>query len=169
MRRWISKASVGVTAVVLGLAAWAGTGLAQTALVTGGRNSNFGRRSLSRNFMPDPLTVAVVSGGQLDASALNLGTDCRGFVTREPDFILDYNPAGSFLRLYFVGNGDTTLLVHDPRGRWHCNDDSYGGIHPTVDLQGPAAGRYDVWVGSYRAGENVRGTLHVTEMRTRHP
>jgi hypothetical protein len=99
---------------------------------------------------------------------MGLGPNCRGFVTREPDFILDYSAPNSFLRLYFVGDGDTTLVVHDGQA-WHCNDDSYESHNPTVDINRPRAGRYDVWVGSYQPGENVRGTLYVTEMRTRHP
>lgn len=156
-------------ALALALGPWSGPAIAQAGLQTGGSSSNFGRTALRGSFMPDPFTRSVRSGGSLDASAMGLGAECRGLVTREPDFILDYSEASRFLRMFFVGNGDTTLLVHDPAGNWHCNDDSHGGENPTVDLRRPAAGQYDIWVGSYRAGANVRGTLHITEMRTRHP
>lgn len=142
--------------------------IAQARLQTGGSTSHFGRRALTGGFMPDPITVPMLSGGSLDVSAMSLGSECRGFVSREPDFIVDYRAPSRFLRLYFVGRGDTTLVVHDGQN-WHCNDDSYESHHPTVDIHQPRAGQYDVWVGSYRPDENVRGTLHLTEMRTRRP
>jgi hypothetical protein len=153
-----------LTALVL-----ASTAFAQTRLLTGGQESNFGRRALRGGFMPDPFTAPITSGGNIDAAPMSLGPNCRGFVTREPDFILSYDAPASFLRMYFVGAGDTTLVISDGAGNWHCNDDSYGGLNPTVDINRPSRGQYDIWVGSYRANETVRGTLHITEMRTQHP
>ncbi len=155
--------------VVLGALMIAGTVIAQAGLAIGGSASNFGRRQLNGGFMPDPVTVAITSGGSIDASTAGLAPGCRGFVTRPPDFILDYNNAASFLRFYAVGNGDTTLVINDGAGRWHCNDDSWGGTNPTVDIQNPPSGQYDIWVGSYRANENIRTTLNVTELRSNHP
>lgn len=167
--KWLTITLTFATALALTLGAWGGTVIAQTRLAIGGSESNFGRGALRGGFMPDPFTKSITSGGSLDATSMSLAPSCRGFVTREPDYILDYNAPASFLRLYFVGSGDTTLVINDAAGRWHCNDDSFGGRNPTVDINRPSGGQYDIWVGSYRAGENVRGTLHVTEMRTRHP
>ncbi len=169
MRKWMTRASVLAAAVALTLGAWGGTVIAQSALQIGGSASNFGRGGLRGGFMPDPFTVNIVSGGSMDASTMGLGPSCRGFVTRQPDYILDYSSPASFLRIYFAGAGDTTLVINDAQGRWHCNDDSYGGLNPTVDINRPGGGQYDIWVGSYRAGENIRGTLHITELRTQHP
>ncbi len=165
---WVSK--VGVVAAVLALGV-AGGVVAQTRLQTAGSTSNFGRHGLAGGFMPDPYTVSITSGGNLDSSTMSLDPGCRGFVTRQPDYILDYTTPSSFLRIYYAaaGNGDTTLVINDGAGQWHCNDDSFGGLNPTVDISRPPAGQYDIWVGSYRANENIQGTLHVTELRTRHP
>lgn len=138
-------------------------------LLIGGTQSNFGRRELRGGFMPDPFTAPVTSGGNIDVAPMSLAPGCRGFVTRQPDFILQYDAPASFLRIYFAGAGDTTLVINDGSNRWHCNDDSYGGVNPTVDINRPARGQYDIWVGSYRSGEAIRGTLHITEMRTQHP
>jgi hypothetical protein len=154
---------------VAALVAAGTTAVAQTRLAIGGSASNFGRHVLSGGFLPDPYTVSITSGGSIDSSSLGLGAGCRGFVTRQPDYILDYRNAASFLRFYVTGSGDTTLVINDARGRWHCNDDSHGGLNPTVDINRPPSGQYDIWVGSYRANENIRTTLHVTEMRSRHP
>jgi hypothetical protein len=159
------------TAAAIALAALTagGTVVAQVALATGGSASNFGRGSLRGGFLPDPTTVSITSGGSIDASSAGLPASCRGFVTRQPDYILNYNNPASFLRLYAVGSGDTTLVINDGAGNWHCNDDSFGGTNPTVDINNPPAGQYDVWVGSYRAGENIRTTLNITELRSNHP
>ncbi len=163
---WVKK--VGLIAAIAALGV-AGTVVAQSALQIGGNTSNFGRHGLAGGFMPDPYTVGITSGGGLDASSMGLGSGCGGFVTRQPDYILDYSDPASFLRFYNTASGDTTLVINDGAGNWHCNDDSHGGLNPTVDINHPPAGQYDIWVGSYRAGENIRGQLHVTEMRSRHP
>lgn len=159
-------AGVLATSAVLLLA---GSVVAQTRLAIGGSSSNFGRHALRGGFVPDPYTVRITSGGSLDASSLGLGSGCRGYVTRQPDYILDYADAASFLRFYATASGDTTLVINDAAGDWHCNDDSHEGLNPTVDIRNPPSGQYDIWVGSYRAGENIRSTLHITELRSRHP
>jgi hypothetical protein len=159
---------VGVVAAMLALGV-AGSVVAQSQLQIGGSTSNFGRHGLRGGFMPDPYTVSITSGGNLDASTMGLGSGCRGFVTRQPDYILFYTHPSSFLLIYYAGSGDTTLVINDGSGHWQCNDDSFGGLNPTVDIAHPPAGQYDIWVGSYRANENIRGSLHVTELRTQHP
>jgi len=73
------------------------------------------------------------------------------------------------LRFYVTGNGDTGLVVNDPAGEWHCNDDSYGGVNPTITIGGALKGQYDVWVTSYSSDDRLSGTLHVTELESRHP
>lgn|SRR5690606_18774196 len=169
IRRWVSWFGIMCASVVLTLGAWGGSVAAQQGLRIGGSSSNFGRHALRGNFMPDPFTLSMVSGGSINAATLGLGSGCAGYVTREPDFILNYDSPASFLRIYFQGSGDTTLVINDAAGNWHCNDDSHGGLNPTVDINSPAGGHYDIWVGSWSANENVRGTLHVTELRSRHP
>lgn len=143
-----------------------GHGVAAQAagLQIGGQESNFGAQTLRPGFLPDPVNVNVVSGGNLDARTLNLGPGCMGFVTRRPDYIVRMTGNSRSLRMYVTAPGDTTLLVNTGRGQWVCNDDSYGGTNPTVNLPNAGAGQYDVWVGSYQAGANIRGQLHITEL-----
>ncbi len=149
--------------VVLG---FHGDSVAQGSLRIGGSSANFGTHALRGGFVPDPKNIAnVVSGGSLDVSGMGLGAGCTGFATANPDVIINYsNPAG-FLRFYFQGQGDTALAINTANGQWLCNDDT-AGLNPQVDIASPAAGQYDIWVTSYRAGENIRGTLHVTELRS---
>lgn len=156
-------------AIALAVVTVTGTVVAQSGLAIGGRASNFGRHTLAGGFMPDPYTVNITSGGSLDVSGMSLSPGCRGFVTRQPDYIVDYTNAANFVRFYATSQGDTTLVINDAAGRWHCNDDSHGGLNPTVDIRNPPSGQYDIWVGSYRASENLRSTLHVTELQSQHP
>jgi hypothetical protein len=150
--------------------------VAQASLQIGGRRANYGTVSLRPGFMPDPRSVSIVAGGSIDARGLNLGAGCVGFVTRQPDYIVRLTGTSANLRFYVqvpgatsAGNTDTTLLVNTASGGWRCNDDSYGGANPTVDVPNAGPGQYDVWVGSYVSGANARGRLFVTELGSNHP
>ena len=136
-------------------------------LAIAGSQANFGVHTIRGGFTPDPRQIPnVISGGNLDVSQMGLGPDCRGFATRQPDLIVNYQNPQSFLRFYVQGQGDTALVINDGQGRWHCNDDT-AGLNPQVDLRSPPAGQYDIWVSSYQAGENIRGTVFVTELPNR--
>ena len=131
---------------------------------------NFGSTDLTAGFTPDPFTVAVVSGGPIDAGYL--GGGCDGWATAAPDYQVTYTSGDqSLLRFYFVPDtsGDATLIINTPDGEWVCGDDSYDGLDPTVDFDGPEGGRYDVWIGSYDDGEQIDGELNVTELDSNHP
>lgn len=157
---------------VMGALAISGYGsqvTAQGGLAIGGQRANFGRRSITPGFVPDPININVVSGGNIDARNLGLGPGCVGFVTRTPDFIFNLTGQSSNLRLYVTGSGDTTLLVNTGSGRWVCNDDSFNGLNPTVTIPNAPGGQYDVWIGSYSATQQVRGQLHITELNSNHP
>ena len=59
------------------------------------------------------------------------------------------------------------MIVNDPSGNWHCNDDfdSAGGTNPGVVFSQPDAGIYDIWVGTYSEGEAFESAnLHITEL-----
>lgn len=168
MKGPLMRAPVAVLGALLASGTSGGLG-AQTQLRTGDRVANFGSRTLAPGFMPDPLNIPVTSGGSLDARAMNLGPGCVGFVTARPDVILRMTGNSASLRVYVTAPGDTTLLVNSGRGRWFCNDDSFGGRNPTVDLPSTGSGQYDIWVGSYAPGANVQGVLHITEVGSNHP
>jgi hypothetical protein len=133
--------------------------------------ANFEEFDLVSGFLPDPWESAAISGGAVDTSYL--GGGCLGWASRAPDFEVTYTASTSSLRFYFVADtvgDDTTLIISDPSGNWVCGDDSYSTRNPTVDFTGTApSGVYDVWIGSYTAGEGVHGTFYVTELDSNHP
>lgn len=143
-----------------------------TGLEIGGHEANFGVHPVAPGFLPDPMDVTVTSGGDLDATTLGLGPGCKGWVTRRPDAIIQLSGVSQHLRFYVTpaaGRPDTTLIISHANGSWRCNDDSWGTLNPTVDINNAPPGQYDVWVGSYHQGDHVQGVLHVSEIRTNHP
>lgn len=128
----------------------------------------YGSTALTSGFVPDPFSVGVTAGGTVDVSYL--GGGCTGYASAAPTFSVNYT-AGAFptLRFYFIGTGDTTMIVNSPGGSYLCTDDSFGTLHPTVDFASPSSGRYDVWVGAFSQGGSVSGSLYVTESTGNHP
>ena len=126
---------------------------------------NYGSYDLEAGFEPDPFTLEVIAGGDIDTGTLNLGDQCIGLATTQPDVRLNWSGSAELLRIFFAAesaNGDTALLVNDPQGNWTCNDDSArGNLNPVVDLANPIEGQYDIWIAS--GGDDVNGTLGVTE------
>jgi len=122
----------------------------------------YGSAELTAGFTPDPHTIEVVSGGQVDASYL--GGECVGHAAEEPDVRLSWSGTSAQLRIFFNGAGaeDASLLVNLPDGSWFCNDD-WAGLDPEVLLSDPPEGQYDIWVGSYQPGEYISGTLSISE------
>lgn len=148
-----------------------GESIAQSTLSIGGNSANYGVHNIRGGFVPDPKEISVVSGGNLNAASMGYGSGCTGWVTSQPDVIVKYtNPDDDLLRFFVRASGDTTLVINDARGRWHCNDDAPGaGTNPMVTVSNPPRGQYDVWIGSYERGTTVRGKLYVTELRSETP
>lgn len=129
---------------------------------------NSGSMALAGGFLPDPFTKGITSGGTINVGYL--GGGCTGYAISNPDFSVNYTAgSASLLRFYFVGNGDTTLIINGPSTSFSCNDDSYGTLNPSLDFANPTSGRYDIWIGSYSSGAFVNGTLNVTEVESNHP
>ena len=118
------------------------------------------------------------AGGDVDASYL--GGGCAGLVSAQPTLYINLtDPLPGLLRFYFLQSNttDPVMIVQDPDGHFHCGDDSYGTVNPTIDLNGPSggfprtsppsAGRYYIWIGSHSIPTS--GTLHVTNSEDYHP
>jgi hypothetical protein len=125
---------------------------------------NYGEVTLSAGFTPDPAMLRLQAGGSIDASDRFDG--CRGFISATPDVRLFWDgSAKSALTLKFsaLSNADTTLIVNDPNGRWHCDDDSGEDSNPLVELS-PIPGRYEIWIGTYSEGETKNAVLSISEL-----
>jgi hypothetical protein len=131
-------------------------------LETGGAAGVHGAREVAPSFAPDPMDIEVAPrpAGPVDARLVQAG--CPGHVDRRPDVVLRVTQPMPLLRTYVTSTVDTTLLIHGPDDTWRCDDDSYGGSNPLVDLTDLTAGQYEVWVGAFNPAHVVSGTLHFT-------
>ena len=83
-----------------------------------------------------------------------------------PDVRLVYE-AGSYpLIVSVASNADTTLVVNGPDGSWYCDDDSGEGVNPSLRFNGPKAGRYEIWIGTYANASLQPAQLHISELRS---
>lgn len=137
-------------------------------LVVGGSSARAGVHSLAATFAPDPFQLAMRVRGALHVADMRIGAGCRGYVSEQPDAILRLSGAAPFLRLFVRSDGDATLVVREPGGRFLCNDDASPGRNrnPMVDVYTPRPGQYDVWIGTHAADQELAATLFVTRGRT---
>lgn len=143
----------------------AGAALAQDD-INPDANPTFGGRTVTAGQMaPDPLIITILSGGPVDASTLNLGTGCAGYINGVPDYQLTWEGVSRALRIFYISEGDTTLVVRTPSGKYSCNDD-FEDLNPLVLLPNPEVGEYDIWVGSYVQNEYLGGYLMFTEQES---
>jgi hypothetical protein len=131
--------------------------------ITPGVSPAYGSISLRGGFTPDPRTVSLRAGGNIEASRIM--SSCRGYVAAAPDVRLNFSPGSLPLILSVVSSTDTTLLVRSPSGRLFCDDDGGQGLNPSLRFERPESGAYDIWVGNY-GGRNANppATLHISEL-----
>ncbi|MFN7056765.1 peptidase S1 [Hyphomonas sp.] len=119
---------------------------------------------LEAGFVPDPYALTLVAGGSEQAESTV--EDCAGWVANAPDVRLVYT-AGEYPLYFFTDSrADTTLLINDPEGNWHCDDDGSYDLNALISFEKPASGQYDIWVGTVGEDEYPRATLYISEAHT---
>ena len=129
-------------------------------------NPAYGAIDLVSGFQPDPHTVGIQAGGELDASAMGV-PGCMGWVARAPDYRVNWTAGSGALPLVFsvAAEADTTLVINDAEGNWVCDDDGgNNGLNPAITFSNPVSGQYDIWVGTYAEGGLQPSTLNVSEL-----
>jgi serine protease Do len=127
----------------------------------------YGEITLQVGFEPDPREVAVDAGGSREAT--QLGPNCAGWIDfSRPDYNLTYTPGTQQYPLYIAATSqaDTTIVINDPQGNWHCNDD-LEGLNPGVVFQRPLHGLYNIWVGTLERGPTQPATIRISEVPPR--
>ena len=130
------------------------------------QDPNFGTVDLNPGFPDDPYTVEVISGGSINAGTIS--GDCTGYISDAPDVRLNYGSGSGNLPLILgaISGEDTTLVVNAPDGSWYCDDDGGADLNPMLRFNRPAAGQYDIWIGSYASGQNYDAQLVITELES---
>ena len=129
------------------------------------KEPTYGEVSLKAGFEPDPYSIEIVAGGDIDAAS-TLGGDCAGWVADAPDFRLHYN-AGEFpLLIAALGSDsgmDVTLVISAPDGQWACDDDSFDDGDAGFVFSDPQSGQYDIWIGNFENQGGGEATLYISE------
>lgn len=121
----------------------------------------YGSAELLPGFRPDPLVVSLSAGGPEDAAQIS--PNCSGGIGDAPDFRLTYGSDGEQLFISVASEADTTLVVNLPDGSWFCDDDGgLNGFNPGFMAIYPAAGIYDIWVGSVDRTATPDAELHIS-------
>lgn len=132
------------------------------AQVNVNQSGAYGQVTLDSGFEPDPHSVTLTAGGDIDASTVN--SECVGRIARRADFTLRYRNAGDYPLVFSAtSDGDATLAIRAPDGRWYCDDDSGGALNPLVRFDSPRNGRYQIWVGTFGT-DTAPAVLHISEI-----
>jgi hypothetical protein len=93
---------------------------------------------INRNSQPDPLVLNGKSGGTVKSNC--------GNITTEPNQVIQVTESLPYLRLTVESEGQPTLLINGPGGRFCVMPDIYSGDKP--ELSGYwQAGKYSLYVG----------------------
>lgn len=114
-----------------------------------------------------PVAVMGRTNGEFDAASIRGEGTCRGWVEAAPSHLMMLRAPQTFLSLFVLSAADSTLIVRRPDGSLVCNDDRYG-LNPGIQGSFPA-GLYQIWVGTYREGENRPYRITVTADPNQHP
>ncbi len=165
LSRWLNSSALRSNFKLITAAA----GLLCLATTTSAQNIGaeplYGTANLAAGFLPDPHVVEVAAGGA--DSVDHLGDDCVGFIASgQPDYDLNYEADSAQLGFFVEAEVDTTLVINDPAGNWHCNDDAsaLSATNPGILFSSPLSGNYNIWVGSYlNDGVGNSAKLVITE------
>jgi hypothetical protein len=101
--------------------------------------------------------IEVTAGGLTDA--FELGGGCAGWIATAPDVQLDFKSSGAPLSFRVQSELDSTLVINTADSRWLCDDDSGGDFEPSITMENPLSGIYDIWVGAYDDSDTYIATL----------
>jgi hypothetical protein len=106
--------------------------------------------------------IVVTAGGLTDA--IELGSGCAGWIGNAPDIQLNFESSGAPLSFRVQSEFDSTLVINTADSRWLCDDDSGGDFQPSITMENPLSGIYDVWVGVYEdSGSYLATTLTISQ------
>lgn len=141
------------------------TALAQTDVGDDLAPAAFLTMNLKAGFPLDPFVVSLNGGGAVDAATLDEA--CVGFIAEAPSFTVNWEGEVEAFDIFYHSDFDPTLVLQLPDGAYLCNDDASDNLlDPELTVEMPAEGQYNLWVGSYDAGQIIPGLLVITANRT---
>lgn len=131
--------------------------------------SSYGILNVATGHGIDPVTLPIRGGGNwnlrdcgLEAEGLT-GFEGDGLINRVPELTIHWISQAPRIAFTAEFAEDTFLLIRDPEGSWHF-DDNGRGQNPLVVLTDAPAGDYAIWVGSHGSTTSTRpGEIIITE------
>lgn len=124
-------------------------------------NQSYVTVDLAAGFPLDPFLVSVNGGGDVDASILN--TNCKGFINGNPTVTVNWTGKTDLVRAFTYSDADPILVIQTPDGKFLCGDDTGTLVLDSqIELANPAAGKYNIWVGSSAAKQLLPTILVLT-------
>jgi hypothetical protein len=154
------------TAVATGAPVSSSTAVTSTTAVTTTATSiqtgtAFATINLEAGIPLDPFIISLQAGGPVDASTL--APNCKGYIPAAPSVSFTFKASPDLLKGFFYSDGDTVLVVQTPDGKYQCDDNTNPMLlDPSVQIDSPQPGRYNVWVGSAAPKDLIAGMLVLT-------
>jgi tetratricopeptide (TPR) repeat protein len=124
-------------------------------------NPTYGTVAMKAGAKMKPTVVTVDAGGTIQTK---LG-GVAAWVANPPDVRLNYTAGNAHLIIRAESEADTTLLINLPDGKWIANDDGpNAGLNPSLRINDPPSGQYDIWVGTYSGGKFPPAVLVISEV-----
>ena len=145
--------------------------LAQPALACPGLDPDsrpmYGEINVAAGRAMDPFHITIRGGGSWNLKACGLEGD--GLTGYKGDGLVEVTPAvvlhwqdSARLAITVEDADDTLLVIRDPQGGWHF-DDNGRGHNPLIVFENGERGTYTIWIGSHGTNSLVRpGDLIVT-------
>ncbi|MEB3217610.1 MAG: hypothetical protein VKN72_15425 [Nostocales cyanobacterium 94392] len=107
------------------------------------------------DFQPDPLILSGESGGTQK-------TNC-GNISAQPNHIIEVAQSLPYLRLTVESQGNPTLLIDGPEGRFCVLADSYSQNRPEISGYW-ASGQYSLYIGEFTKQQHTY-TLSISKQK----
>jgi len=120
--------------------------------------------AIDSSLAANPITLSGSTNGNLETVEVSQTAStatgyCNGYISPQPNHLLELESFFNSLRLEVESSADTTVLIKGNGGVW-CNDDS-GSANPIIEGQWQE-GIYKVWVGSYQPDANESYQIRIT-------
>lgn len=130
--------------------------------------ANFGNLTLTPGFDSSTAVVTGATGGAYSLSSIanrdRNDNPCIGFGDPTPDHIMTLEKDFPKLKLQVNSRGnDTTLVIQGSNGTVRCGDDTGSNKDASITGTNWKAGNYEIWVGSFDAGQRWNYSLSARE------
>lgn len=148
--------------LLLGVVATSGAVWAQLTQPRFDQEATEGEHPLVGDVDAAPLSLVVQAGGELIASELKLGEDCRGYISKDATNVRVYfeDPENASVEIVLESEHRNALIINSTDGQWYCaqSDKNHRSV---VRLDAPNKGQIDIWAANFNETRRDEATLTI--------